>query len=536
MITDTLQQLQNKLDALTNWERRARGTMKMTLDPMRDLMTRLGNPHLGFRAIHVTGTKGKGSVCALLEVALATAGLSVGRYASPHLERLNERVSLQCTSISDEALSEGLALTLDALEDARSVGSPAEHASWFDVVTAAAFLAFTKAGIDVAVVEVGLGGLNDSTNVIASDVAVVTNIELEHTEVLGATRAAIAREKAGILKPGTHLVTTLAPTEEAGKILHDRARALACSVEVVTMRPEERLEEINVRVAGAVLDYLGQAKDFLVSPNPIRAQLIDRHVRAAARLPGRMERFHIRVRDAKPVTVVMDGAHVPFNLDAVLRELDNDAELTGPCIAVVGIGSDKDAENLLAVLAKTASYCIATDLPRPSRGVPCDDLKRIAQSLGTHAEAQPVIAAAVDLAMASASAESGWVLITGSLHLVGAVRGCPCSTPYRCTRPSTRLALHLTIAFVLAAHPLLRHLERIGIRVCIGHRAITHGSERRQFTFHTRSGGLCALSERGKILALLRADPHAGDRCGGRAGACRQEARENHGSKGRPHL
>ncbi|MDR5832320.1 Mur ligase family protein [Caballeronia sp. LP006] len=425
MNTETLQQILSKLDTLTNWEHRARSTMKMTLDPMRDLMTRLGNPHIGFRAIHITGTKGKGSVGALLEVALLKAGLSVGRYASPHLEQVNERVSLQCSPISNEALSNSLALALDALEDARSAGSPGEHASWFDVFTAAAFLAFKKAEIDVAVVEVGIGGLKDSTNVISSDVAVVTNVELEHTEVLGATRAAIAQEKIGILKPRTHLVTTLLPTDEAGMVLHDSACAMACSVDVISMITGEHLEDINVRVAGAVLDYLGQKKGFRVSSNPIRSQLIDRYVREAARLPGRMERFQIWVGNEKLVTVVMDGAHVPFNLSAVLRELNRDVELAGPCIAVVGIGRDKDAESLLAVLLESVSYCISTDLPGPSRGVPCDDLKRIAQSVGARAEAQPVIAVAVDLAMATASAESGWVLITGSLYLAGAARALP---------------------------------------------------------------------------------------------------------------
>lgn len=178
MYTDNLQQTLLRLDALTNWEHRARATLMMSLEPMRDLMSRLGDPQLSFRAIHVTGTKGKGSVCALLEAALVKAGLSVGRYASPHPERINERISVTCSPISDRALSDCLAQALDAHQAARNEGSPAARATWFDLLTAAAFLAFRDARHDVAVVEVGLGGLNDSTNVVNSEVGVVTNVEL----------------------------------------------------------------------------------------------------------------------------------------------------------------------------------------------------------------------------------------------------------------------------------------------------------------------------------------------------------------------
>lgn len=422
MYTDNLQRTLLRLDTLTNWEHRARCAMRTSLGPIRDLVERLGNPQSGFRTIHVTGTKGKGSVCALLESALLKAGLTVGRYASPHLERINERASMAGKSIDDQTLSDCLMLALDAHEAARREGSPAGHATWFDVLTAAAFLAFRDARLSWVIVEVGLGGANDSTNVLDSEIAVVTNVELEHTEVLGKTRSAIALEKVGILKPGTCLVTTLPSTDEAGKILHDRAEALRCSLNQVSIRPGERLEESNVRIAGAVLDYLGEKERQPLHAKVIGAHLIDRHVRAAARLPGRLERFYVRRSDGAELIVVMDGAHVPFNLEAVLRELTEEADLKGPCVAVVGIGSDKDARGMLSVLSHYVADCVFTDLPAPSRGIPSDDLGQRAHSIGIASEARCAVSSAVERAIELASKNSGWVLITGSLHLVGAAR------------------------------------------------------------------------------------------------------------------
>lgn len=402
----------------------------MSLEPMRDLVERLGNPHLGFRAIHVTGTKGKGSVSSLLEAALLKAGLSVGRYASPHLQRINERISLTRTPISDQKLSDCLTLALDAQEAARSADTPAGEATWFDLLTAAAFLAFMEARLSWVVLEVGLGGLNDSTNVVDGEIAVVTNVELEHTEVLGATRSAIAAEKVGILKPGARLVTTLPSTDEAGRVLQNRAHSLGCPSVLVPMYPGERIEAGNVRIAAAVLDCLGQ-EEFPTcstvsrSPNRIGGWLLDESVRTSARLPGRLERFYVDGPHRRRLTVVMDGAHVPFNLEAVFRDLNEDADLTGPCVAVVGMGSDKDAPGLMKVLSRYASSIVFTELPGPFHGVRCDDLSGLAASAGIASEIRSTVSPAVERAMELASNESGWVLVTGSLHLVGAARSLP---------------------------------------------------------------------------------------------------------------
>jgi dihydrofolate synthase/folylpolyglutamate synthase len=223
MHTPDLHETLTRLDDLTDWERRPRDAMRVGLNPMLDLMLRLGDPHLSFRSVHVAGTKGKGSVCALVEAGLLRAGYNVGRYSSPHLQHVTERISIDQTPVDETCLAGALTIALDAYEEARRDNTAAATATWFDVMTAAAFIAFREAGVEWAVVEVGLGGRLDSTNVIDAEVAVVTNIELEHTEVLGPTRAEIAREKVGILKSGAVLVTPLSIYDEADAGRRQRA-------------------------------------------------------------------------------------------------------------------------------------------------------------------------------------------------------------------------------------------------------------------------------------------------------------------------
>src|SRR5579863_9919440 len=309
-----------RLDALTNWENRPRSTMRVGLEPMRDLATRLGDPQKSFRSIHVAGTKGKGSVSALIEAALAHAGLRVGRYASPHVERITERVSVQGHDVDEPTLARALNRALDAYETARKAGTPAADATWFDLLTAAAFIIFAETQREWAVIEVGLGGRLDSTNIVDGEIAVVTNIGLEHTEILGKTRARIAREKVGILKKGATLVTPLDPHDEAGAVLEARAQELGSRVRRPRLRAEATIDQINLTLAAAVLGELRRKGVSGRSGEPIGAALLDGATRAAARLPGRMERFDVEVGPRR-LPVVMDGAHVPFNIGAVLRDL-----------------------------------------------------------------------------------------------------------------------------------------------------------------------------------------------------------------------
>jgi dihydrofolate synthase / folylpolyglutamate synthase len=413
-----------RLDALTNWERRPRGLMRVGLEPMIDLADRLGDPQKSFRSIHVAGTKGKGSVSALIEAALVRAGLRVGRYASPHVERITERVSLEGREVDEASLARALDRALDAYEAARKAGSAAADATWFDLLTAAAFVIFAETKREWAVVEVGLGGRLDSTNIVMGEIAVVTNIGLEHTEILGKTRAAIGREKVGILKPGAVLVTLLDADDEAGRVLEARADELGSPVVRPPPAPAATIEAMNVALAGAALDQLGGlgVRSPAIGGVMIGDGLLDAETRAAVRLPGRMERFDIDV-GGRRLPVVLDGAHVPFNLEAVLGDLALSPDLAAPCVAVVALAADKDANGFLAALGKRTSTIVITDLPGSSRGRSPVELRALAASLGLSSEAEPDAKRAFRRGAELASEANSWLLVTGSLYLVGALRG-----------------------------------------------------------------------------------------------------------------
>jgi dihydrofolate synthase / folylpolyglutamate synthase len=410
-----------RLDVLTDWERRPRNTMRVGLEPMRDLAARLGDPQKSFRAIHVAGTKGKGSVSALIEAALAHAGLRVGRYASPHVERVTERVSVQGHDVDEPTLARALNQALDAYEAARKAGTPAVDATWFDLLTAAAFLIFAETQREWAVIEVGLGGRLDSTNIVDGEIAVVTNIALEHTEILGKTRAAIAREKVGILKSGAVLITTLDADDEAGRVVQTRAGELGSRVKRTRLDASAPIDQINLALAAAVLGELRRKGVSGRSGEPVGATLLDRDTRAAARLPGRMERFDVEP-GARRLPVVLDGAHVPFNIGAVLRDLALSPELSGPCVAIVALAADKDAEGFVAELAGRASVVVFTDVPGSSRGRSPVELKALAESLGLVSEVEPDAKRALERGLELAFQANAWLLITGSLYLVGALR------------------------------------------------------------------------------------------------------------------
>ena len=199
MSDPSLQGTLARLDARIDWERRDRSAgWRVDLDPIHDLLVRTGRPDRGFRICHVAGSKGKGSVASLIAAGLRRAGRRVGVYASPHVERIHERIALDGTPIDDAGLVRALTAALDAVEEAERDGGAAAGASWFDIVTAAALCAFRDAGVDWAVLEVGLGGRLDSTNAIDPPaLAVVMTIALEHTAILGSTLAEIAAEKGG---------------------------------------------------------------------------------------------------------------------------------------------------------------------------------------------------------------------------------------------------------------------------------------------------------------------------------------------------
>ena len=412
-----------RMQALVDWERADRARMRVDLAPELDLVERLGSPHLRLRTVHVTGTKGKGSVCALIEAGLLNAGLQVGRYASPHLEHVSERISLLGRPIGDPVLERALAHALDARDDAVAAGTAGREASWFDVFTAAAFWAMADAGLQWAVVEVGLGGRLDSTNVVNPDLTVIVNVDLEHTDTLGTTVRAIATEKAGIIKAGRPVITTCNAEDEAGRVIYAAALAHLAPLRWIDPQAHGGLQALNTAIARAALQWLGEVGVMSARRRALLAAAdLPDAVAAAARLPGRQEQFQVRrAQGGEPVTVVLDGAHVGFALSAVLHDLRTEARLAGPAVVLLALGADKNAVEIVPRLAGVASCVVCTSMGDERRGRPAEDLVAVARGAGIVAEAAASPIAGWQRCLERVQ-PGEWILITGSLYLVGELR------------------------------------------------------------------------------------------------------------------
>lgn len=406
-----LERVLERLAARVDWEKReSRAGMRQSLDPTRDLLARLGSPERSFRAVHVAGTKGKGSVAALVAAGLERTGARVGVYASPHVERLNERIRIAGAEVLDERLREVLEEALDAAETAAKETTAGIDATWFDIVTCAAFLAFARENVTWAVVEVGLGGRLDSTNVLTPELAIVTNIDLEHTAILGSTRAAIAREKGGIIKRGAAFVSGVPKDDEAGAVLAGIAAEADVTMHAPALDPHG-FRAANLQLARAALAALLARGVIEGAPE----ELLDDGTAQAAGLPGRLERF-----DVGGVPVLLDGAHVASSLERVFEELEGAPSLSRRPVAVVSLAPDKDAEAFLKALAGHVDRAVCTSVPGARHRSP-EELCLLAQQAGLEAEpsSEPggAVARAIDLA-----SEGQWVLVTGSLYLAGAAR------------------------------------------------------------------------------------------------------------------
>jgi dihydrofolate synthase/folylpolyglutamate synthase len=404
-----------RLSTLVDWEKRSRtGGMEVSLGPMRDLCARLGGPERGLLCVHVAGSKGKGTTSALVASALGAVGLRTALYTSPHVERVTERLVLGGREVDPDELGLALERAWAARDAALAAGSAGREATWFDCLTAAALWVVAEARVDVAVIECGLGGRLDSTNVVAGAVAAVTNVYLEHTSVLGSTRAAIAGEKAGIVKPGARVVVgALGASDEAAEVVERAARTCGAPVTRVEHSAEDPLALRNLRLARAILAELERAAPALAARHGGFVRALG--ARPDARLPGRAE-----PRWAGTTRVVLDGAHVPESLALVLRDLARAPEHAARPVVVFGCGREKNAEGLLKALRGHVDRVLCSSVGEgPSRAAA--ELADLARALGLDARAVPDPAAALDEAVRVAGT-GGWVLVTGSLHLVGAVR------------------------------------------------------------------------------------------------------------------
>ena len=362
--------------------------MRLGLGPMQDACARAGHPERDRTVVHVAGTNGKGSVCAMVESIARAAGLRTGLYTSPHLSRFAERIRLDGEPVSDGALADLLGRALDEGPDL----------SFFETATLAAFFAFRDARVDLAVLEVGLGGRLDATNVVPRPAAAaITRIALDHTDRLGSTLVEIAREKAGIAKPGLDLVLGPMPPDVRAAI-DEVARASGATTSDVgdpelppTLGLAGAYQRDNARIAATLASRLGLAS------SAIAAGLSD------VRWPGRLERIG---------DVLLDGAHNPDGAQALAAHVRTLGVPPGDATLVFGALADKDWAPMLDVVAPLASRRVYVAVGGASRNA-VDPQALAARHPG-------VVAASLDEALGLV--RPPLTIVCGSLVLVGQAR------------------------------------------------------------------------------------------------------------------
>ncbi|RKY29410.1 MAG: bifunctional folylpolyglutamate synthase/dihydrofolate synthase [Planctomycetota bacterium] len=337
MAFKTYEEARNFLFGFTNYERVVDfdyNASKLDLRRMRALLEFLGEPHLAMHAVHITGTKGKGSTALMIAEILRAAGVRTGAYMSPHLVRLEERICVNGEMIPEDELVRQVNLLLPHLEACARSGRRFATPTFFEIFTAIAWRYFKECGVEVAVVEVGLGGRLDSTNIIAPDVCIITNISLDHTRQLGGTPPRIAAEKAGIVKPGVPVLTAVTD-DESLRVIADRCRGAGAplyllgrdillegdgefsvglgrrTVGGLSLKVPGRHQRWNAALAVAAAFVLSESFP-AIGDGAIRAGL------RRVELPGRIE-----VTQRKP-TVIIDGAHNAASIECLLDSLHDD--------------------------------------------------------------------------------------------------------------------------------------------------------------------------------------------------------------------
>lgn len=414
---------------------------RLGLERIRELLDRLGRPQDQLKFVHVAGTNGKGSTCAFLASMLQAAGYRTGLFTSPYLVTFEERIRVDGEDITLDDLTE---VTLAVREQAEAMP---DHPTEFELMTAVALLHFARQGCDIVVLEVGLGGRLDSTNVIdAPEVAVIARIGLDHTKLLGNTLAAIASEKAGIVKPGTPVVSW--PQEPEALAVIERVAA-TCGDSLTT-------PDFDQLVMGAV-DWDapdGPTRPFSYEGLELRTRLLGSYQPANAALaveavkalrtrgwsvddeavrvgvantvwPGRFE--VVAAGEGEP-TIVVDGGHNPQGARALVDSLD-DVFPGRKAVFIVGVLEDKDYPAMLETVLPFASsfVCVTPDNPR---ALPAEKLARAIRwtgqdILGCSAHMRPNVARDMDDALARAqeiAGPEGLICAFGSLYSIGAVK------------------------------------------------------------------------------------------------------------------
>jgi len=416
--------------------RRRRFGLKPGIEVISALLAELGEPERRFPSVHVTGSKGKGSVSVMAAAVLSAHGLRTGLFTSPHLARYSERIRVDGRSIPDHAVVEGVDRVERIADRLRAAGRIDREPTFFETTTALAFDWFSRRSVDAAVVEVGIGGRLDATNVLDARVGVITTIELEHTDLLGGTVEEIAREKAGILHEGMRAVVGQLPGP-AEAVVARAADRMGLSVWTLgrEVRVGERelsedgqsfsvhvpgltLPKVELRLLGgfqtgnAALAVASAARFLEATGRELRPELV-RPALSAVRWPGRMERV------ARRPELFFDVAHTPESARAVAESLGEIAPLTDPGSSAIVFGClrGKDVPRILDALSPLARTLVVVPV-RSERAIPASELRAVAT--GRFPRVVEARNAAEGLRLArSATGPDGLTLVTGSDYLVG---------------------------------------------------------------------------------------------------------------------
>ena len=405
-------------------------TTHPSLERMNLLMELLGNPQRDIPAIHITGTNGKGSTSRMLVELISATGLDVGSYTSPHIDRVNDRITIANEPLDDESMT--LALSEIAQVEPWVVEATGQPPSYFEVLCAAAYNWFAATAVDVNVIEVGMGGRWDATNVIDAQVAVITNIGPDHLEIIGPTLTDVAREKAGIISDDTHII--------CGETAPDLIDVIATGPhrEMWQRQVEFDVDEDHLAVGGRLANFstpYGQHNEIFLPVNGAHqsrnastavaaaeaffGQQLDPELISEAftqlTLPARFE-----IVQRQP-TVIIDGAHNPPAASVVSETLFRDFATEERPVLVIGANRPRDPQQLLDALNGNEFSRIIATAANWARAVPANELGTALEGNGPVVEVIPQVSEAVGRAIEIAG-ETGIVLITGSLYVASEAR------------------------------------------------------------------------------------------------------------------
>jgi dihydrofolate synthase/folylpolyglutamate synthase len=420
---------------MTDYEKMSRvgyNATNFSLARMNRLLAGVGNPHKKLRTVHIAGTKGKGSTAAMLAAMLSNAGLKVGLYTSPHLMNIRERVQINDEMISEVDMTRLMAKIAPVVKKLVK-----DEPTFFEIMTTLGFMHFAEQAVDIAVIEAGLGGRLDSTNVLKPEVCAITSISYDHMDQLGNTLGKIAEEKAGIFKAGVPAVT-VPQTDEARKVLVDMAakvgapllftgkdiefsyrfessRASGPQTRVSLTAGSCRFEHLAVPLpgdhqavnCGLALSIMAILKDrgFAIEEQKAIEGL------AKAKLPGRMETINEMPR------ILVDGAHNAASVEALMRAIGQNISYDS-MVVIFGARADKDIRGMLRHIQLGADKVIFTTANSPKAADPVELAAEYAEQCGKMAQVAPTLEEALDIAERAVTRED-LICITGSFYLVG---------------------------------------------------------------------------------------------------------------------